>query len=299
MENTFNKSTGLVNFGNTCFMNASIQLLMSARVLTQFLFFCDKYLNKSDITKYIQTWKDYMHPDTKVLGPKIIYHRYMILNKNYIGFTQEDSHEFLTFTLDDVIEQINLAVKSSEIEESKKEEIFQEVKKIYRLEFVQTVFYNDPKHENFSKPSITNVFENILTLPIDSNCTSLEECFNLYMIQNEPEFKLTFKLINLPKYIFVGLKRFSCSTKYISKINKPINIPFETNIFDGITNYRLKGFVMHSGSVSGGHYYSYGSRNIDGIKKWFCYNDSSVGEVSLEQVINELKNAYIFLYSRK
>ena len=113
MDNNFSNNAGLVNFGNTCFMNASIQLIMCAKIIGSFLLFSENYFSDSDITKYIQTWKDYMNPDTKILGPKILYHRYMILNKNYVGFTQEDSHEFLTFTLDDIIEQIKNSLNNS------------------------------------------------------------------------------------------------------------------------------------------------------------------------------------------
>jgi len=82
-------------------------------------------------------------------------------------------------------------------------------------------------------------------------------------------------------------------------IDKEIEIPFETNCFDEITNYKLKGFIMHSGGVFGGHYYAYGTRKINDEIKWFCYNDTNVTEVTIEQVTVESKKAYLFLYSKK
>lgn len=299
MESTsFTNYVGLINFGNTCFLNASIQLLMCAPVLGEFMEFCDKYLNLSDITKYTQTWKDYMDLETKIMGPKIIYYRYMLLNKSYIGFSQEDSHEFLTFTLDDIIEQIKLALSSSQIEQSKKNDIMKEVFNIFRLEFTQTVHYTNPTHPEFSKPSVSQIYENILTLSIESSCKTLDDCVELYMNQTESDFRLTYKLTNPPKYIFVGLKRFKCSNIHIEKIVDSIDIPFQTNIFDPNLTYALKGFIMHVGGIHGGHYYSYGLRKINGEVKWICFNDSNVHEVTDSHVKTEVTQAYILLYAR-
>ena len=295
----YNNNVGLINFGNTCFMNASIQLLMCAKALGSFLLLYDNDLSlyfdnvnikEFDIYKYIQTYKDYISVETNTLGPKILFNRYKILNTNYIGFTQEDSHEFLTFTLDDILEQIKYSINQSILNEEQKNRIINEVRKIFSIKFLQTVFY-----KNKNETSKTIVYENILTLPISDDINTLEDAYEAYKTQDEEDFTITYKITELPKYLFIGLKRFKTTYTNITKITKEIDINLETNIFG--KNYKLKGFIMHDGSVFGGHYYTYASRKIGNEIKWFCYNDLLISEISLEQIIKESKRAYLFLYS--
>jgi ubiquitin C-terminal hydrolase len=283
--NKFNNNVGLINFGNTCFMNASLQLLFCATKLGSFVTNINNIDSNSDLFKYIQTWKDYMAPETKTLGPRMIYSRYMFLNKNYLGLTQEDSHEFLTFTLDDLL---------VELKKLNIDEVLNKINKIYSIKFTQSVFY-----KTNNNTSNTEIYENILSLPINDESVSLENCYNLYKHQEEEDFTIDYNIIEFPKYIFVSLKRFKILSENQSiKINTEIEIPFETNMFSNIYNYRLKGFIIHSGNINGGHYYAYGCRKIDGTTRWFCYNDITVSDASLEQVHNESKIAYIYLYSK-
>lgn len=282
-----NHNSALMNFGNTCFMNASIQLLMCAKALGSFLIIYDPKNPDLDINKYIQTWKDYMSEGTNILGPKILYHRYMVLNTCYTGFTQEDSHEFLIYTLDDILEQIKKSVL-----EQDREHITQLINKIYTIKFSQSVFY-----KNKNETSTTNNNENILSLPVSDATNTLSECYNLYKHQEEDDFIINYEIIELPKYLFLGLKRFRISNgTNIEKITKQIDIPLETDIFGH--NYRLKGFIMHVGGVHGGHYYTYGSRKINDEIKWFRYDDRNVSETDLEHIKTQVSTAYIYLYSK-
>jgi len=62
----------------------------------------------------------------------------------------------------------------------------------------------------------------------------------------------------------------------------------------GIHNYELYGVVSHSGGMKGGHYVSYVSRYIEGVKRWFYISDSHVSEIKEEKL--QQVEAYLLFY---
>lgn len=280
-----NNNPGLTNFGNTCFMNAAIQLLMSASTMNLYMMNVDD-LDTSLNRKYIQTFRDYYNPITKVLGPKILYLMYMQLNTRYHGSTQEDSHEFITYTLDDILN--NVRTLNNE-------------KHIKSLEKFMTVTINQHVHYKKGQDVDSNkiIKENMLSFPMNDTVTTLNDCYNLFKTEDNEDFTLSFEISSFPKYLFIGLKRFIFDGRRFNKLNLEIDIPIETNIFNIEHKYKLKSFIIHTGNYMGGHYYAYSLKKIDNEYKWFCLNDSNVTEVSIDTINNELKRAYILLYSHK
>ena len=59
--------------------------------------------------------------------------------------------------------------------------------------------------------------------------------------------------------------------------------------------YYLRGFIYHMGSTHGGHYVYYGNKN----GKWYLYNDSSISEISDDQIEKLVKMGYVYLYVSK
>ena len=280
-----NNKAGLSNFGNTCFMNAAIQLLMSASTMNIYMM-NTKDLDISSNRKYIQTFRDYYNPITNTLGPKILYTMYMQLNTRYRGGSQEDSHEFLTYTLDDMLNNVR------ELNNDKY---------VKGLERFMTVTINQHVHYKKGQDVDSNkiIKENMLSFPMNDTVTSLNDCYNLFKTDDNDDFTLSFEIEAFPKYLFIGLKRFVFDGRRFSKINTEIDIPTETNIFHPDHKYKLKSFIVHIGHYLGGHYYAYSLKKVDNKYKWFCLNDLHVSEVSIEKVNSELKRAYILLYSHK
>lgn len=283
-------NVGLLNFGNTCFMNSGIQLLMSASVLCVHLANNDELLD-TKLKKYIKTIRDYMNINTKIIGPKILHVSYKKMNTRYSGFSQEDAQEFLTYTLDDIITHVRL-LKTDE--DTTHDKYISTIEKLMTYTLETSVLTNNTSES--SKPSITRYREFLLVLPMPETNLTLENCYNSFLTQIDEDKTIKYSLHDLPKYLFISVKRFHYDQQRRGKRQEPIEIPFLTDIFG--PTYKLKGFILHMGSVNSGHYVTYASRKIDGEVKWFCYNDNNITEVDAETVVQTSRDGYVFLYSR-
>ena len=91
-------------------------------------------------------------------------------------------------------------------------------------------------------------------------------------------------------YLIIGLKRFYYKgTRYVKNSN-PVEIPLEWR-----QAYKLKGAIIHSGSLHGGHYICVGQKD----NNWYVFNDSSVSKITSQRVLtNYLQNSYFILYQK-
>jgi len=62
---------------------------------------------------------------------------------------------------------------------------------------------------------------------------------------------------------------------------------FEKDMFQ----YKLKGIVVHAGSIESGHFYSYiydrESKNPNENENWILFNDSEVGKINPSEIPSE------------
>lgn len=61
--------------------------------------------------------------------------------------------------------------------------------------------------------------------------------------------------------------------------------------------YDLIAVCNHFGNVDFGHYIAFCKDTIDGVEKWFEYDDNTVTEMKPEDVVTE--SAYMLIYQRK
>lgn len=276
-----NNTVGLMNFGNTCFINSSIQLIMSAPV------FCIHLLSNEELLdtkakKYLQTIRDYMNPKTTMLGPKKIHISYMNLNTRYRGFTQEDSHEFIVYTLDDILTIIKTLTNENYVKRTEK--------------LITYTLNTKVTYKNSGEISESSIRDYALLLPINQENPTLDGCLQLFMNVEEEDKTIQYSLSNLPKYLIITLKRFSKTASRNEKNDMPVQMPLLTDICG--VSYKLKAIIDHQGTINGGHYVAFVTRKINNENKWFYCSDTSVLEVNVLQVEKQALKGYMFLYSK-
>ena len=108
---------GLMNLGNTCYMNSALQCLSNTMELTKH-FLDRKYVNEINLDnplgskgklaeKYAQLVRNLHYESNSTFNPFAIKRAVGKLNAMFGGFGQQDSSEFLYYILDGLHEDIN------------------------------------------------------------------------------------------------------------------------------------------------------------------------------------------------
>ena len=267
MEDYKNRGlTGLVNLGNTCFMNSAIQCLSNTLELT-------KYFNDKDFAKDIN--KKYKHiqlayqwhrllkgmwESNCIVSPTSFHKTVRELSEemgyiNFTGFNQNDTQEFLILMIDTLHESLSREVKitiSGKVKNSQDKMALEAMKnwkthfkssysKIIELfygQLVSSIYTLDDKLLSQSYEPIC-MFD--LPLP-NKKSISLYDCFDLYtegeLLDGDNQYMndKTKKLIDarkkiqvwkFPEILIISLKRFSINGMRLTKRNDLVDIPID------------------------------------------------------------------------
>lgn len=287
MDYSTGGKSGLVNLGNTCFMNTCLQCLFHNMKFNTFISKGSFDNTKQKLLFQTQKLLNGLWENNCTVSP-VSYHKTIRhiakqekVNSNFSGYLQNDINEFLVFIF--------------EIMEKEHKDFFQ--KEFYGS--LLTSIYDTDKDK--TKLSDTKNKINMLHLPIFENC-NLYDCIEKYQdtekLEGENQWynektkthqdaiKHT-RIISFPNQLIISLNRFNNIGR---KLNYLIYFPETLNLPNG--NYTLTAIGNHSGDLSGGHYYAYCLHG----SHWYIYNDSGVQKIDKEKLVS--KNAYILFYTK-
>jgi len=323
--------SGLVNLGNTCFLNTAIQCLSSIKYITAYflsnMYSEDVNLNNEEnefVEEYSNLIKDIWSSNKKVNAAQFKTSLGKFYN-SFQGFRQQDSaeayckiiellHNGLSYEVDfeepESVETIADRINLDAIRAWKKnyENNYSIILKMFYGQY-----WNRTKCDECKLVSCNFDPFSIINLPINENTNTLKNCIDYYVLSEDldgsnlihcercnkkcrGERKTT--VWRVPPVLTLSFNRFD---ERGNKINKFIDFPTGKCNFaklvqkpaDKLLQYELVAIANHSGNLFGGHYWAY-AKGTNGM--WYEYNDTKVAEIDVSSLVSS--NAYFLVYLR-
>lgn len=279
---------GFNNMGNTCYLNAGLQMIIQNVDLCNLVL---KYIQQSIILNKIGNVILEYHNSQNSITPieikKIVEERQEI----FFGYQQQDSSEFVICLLNIIEEEIKkIDINSKEIEN------------IFGINMNIRV---KCKYNTCLQISNTKETNNFLLLDIDQDSSTLDDLYRKFksselLLDDNQYFcekcnckriaSKRYQVTYWPNYLLINLKRFKQNGHYLTKENKHIDINMSWR-----HDMELIGAVIHYGNINGGHYVYVGKN----LNNWYLFNDNSVSEIKSENELNNILNfAYLLAYKK-
>ena len=323
--------SGLVNLGNTCFMNSAIQCLSNSLLLTDY-FLKKEYLkdiNKEKNYKIAIEWYKLLNgiwDNNCTISPNSFHRTFQkhTTNKEFLGFRQNDVQEFLVFFIDSLHEalskEVNITISGDVVNDLDKKalEAMKQWKEYFKDSYskIIEIFYGQiiSTTQSLDAMHVSNSYNPMcyFSVPIPTNMKNINiyDCFDLFTqkeildkenqwycedIDKKIDASKQIKLWSMPKVLIVILKRFKNNGNKISNL---VNFPLDNlNLSKYCVGYDKHKSIYDLYGIcnhSGNHYYAY-CKNSN--SKWYCFNDSKVSQIDKKSLLSD--KAYCLFYYRK
>lgn len=329
--------SGLVNLGNTCFINSCLQILSHTYELNIFLddeVYKNKLKNKYDSTMLVE-WdnlrKILWNKNCTVSPGKFISTVQKVAKlKNvevFTGYLQNDVSEFLLFLIDCFHNSLSREITISITGEAKTEtdelaiKCYEMVKNTYSKDYseIWNLFYavNVSQITRIDNGKVLNTipepfFMVDLSIPPNNKSPSLIDCFNYYVdgetiedyLDEETNEKVNIKkkivFWSFPNILTIDIKRFN---NRFQKNQIYITFPLDDlDLSSYVIGYKKEKFKYELYGVcnhSGGVMGGHYTAYVKNANnKWYHFNDSNVSEVGNNETIISPK-AYVLFYRKK
>ena len=290
---TTKKNCGILNKGNTCYLNASLQCLSTMVCfwsnLTSFTTFLSPFV--SSFLKSMSLLRTSKRP---IDPSKFLRHLKNVLLKSgkpyFDVFQQQDAAEFLTC----ILEELSASNPSAE----------NMIKVSLRVKITCSNCNEDNLKEDVSsilqgpvKPNLQSCLNAFLAV---NHLTGSNSVF-CHVCQSHQPAVLSQNLSAIGQYLILQTKRFinqgSLFTKHLQKVvcSPNLSVPVLTQD-DRIEqrHFKLLGTINHTGSLNRGHYTSF--IKLASNNSWYHCNDAAVVLSEEDQVNND--SSYLYFYER-
>lgn len=274
-------AVGFKNYGSTCYVNATMQCLLSISELNSY--FLDERYKKIQYETQMPKFKvTYMI--------SCLYHEYFqeprpsyIAPKTFVKMCptgQQDAHEFLWKKLAPFVqEEANPKVKEELPEEADSKTAWEIYRKNNKSIF-EKIFAGQYERKVCCKKcgNVSTTYDPFLDISLPIAKISIENCLRLHFKEEELTEKESYncekcgatvaatkalRIEKPPRYLLLHLKRLINGTKKIStfiKYQSYLDLTEFCAEKEQDVMYTLLGVCVHNGGPQGGHYYALGKR---------------------------------------